>query len=284
MEFTVLYEIISLVRQKFELYSWRDGAEIIILSLLIYFFLQWLAKDTSKKPLLVCYSYMMLTIAASYAQLTILTIYLLCALPILIVTLIIVHQHTLQKNFIVHRTIKAHTSGSLDWLDELMSGCLAVVNKNHEVICIIERQDNLKELLTAPYYLNADIQKNSLGLILRGTHESGGMLWIHYAGKIVAAHVHVAQTPDSVWIDAEVSTLPLWKQDALFLTSKTDALVLYFDPKTKLCECIIAGKVVSELVAHHALMLIKRHLSSPSKQQESYDQPYTKTQQTSVSQ
>lgn len=240
---------------------WQDIAEILLITSSVYMFTRWLNKDTNKRPLFIVYGYTAITCITFYMGLERAAIFLLAALPIMLTIVILVHQEILQKNFIVHRTLDVPRTTSDMWLDELMRAGLTALNKHHQVLYLIERQDQLMPLLHAQQQLNMPITKALLELIMQQP-QGASFIWVNHAGNLVALQARMQETPQESWISEEVQKLPHWKQDAILITSKSDALVICFDQQKRLCECIIDGKILSELSAHQTLQLIKRHISA----------------------
>ncbi len=254
------------------LYTWRDFFEVTLLAGLIYLFLTWLNKDKSSYPVLFFHIYAGLTIIAYYAQLAVLSTILLISAPIAIMLLILMHQQSLQKNLIVAKIIKPPAHHDFAWLDELVRTCLSVLNKHKELICLIERSDNLKTLLTAPYYFNADIKKELLEILVDHVNTAAGqMLWIEQTGKLIAINARLGMPVDVQWFTSPLDAQQAWKQDAVFLSTKTDAIVIRVCVNSRLFTCIAQGKIVEDLSAWQMLALLKKYLAkSPTIQKDTY--------------
>lgn len=268
MKHIAFFAIQEFLSQNFFLYTWRDGFEILLLSSLLYGFMRWLSQDISKKPLIFFVNYGLLTATTYYMGLSIVSTLLLVSTPLALVLSIIMHQHTLQKNMIAYKTIKPEQETSYSWLDELMRSVLGELNKDKEIICIIERNDSLREFLGAPYSLNADLKKSVLEMLFNHISEaSSTMLWINQAGKIIAINAYVKTPPDPDWISSDIKHMPSIKQDVLFLTSKTDAIVVCTSSRSRTFECIVEGKDIKDLSAAHALNFLKRFFIKKTRMQ-----------------
>lgn len=245
--------------KNLELYSWYDAVEILMLSAIVYYFLRWLNKDQSKRPILAFYGYFSLVVLTYYAKLFVVNTILLFGTPVFLVLLILMHQSSLQKNFITYKNISPNFDQNYGWIEELIRTFLASINKQKEVICVIECGDSLKEFLQSSYHLNADLKKEVLELFIQNMSNKG-LLWINKFGKIIAINTKMKIIPDSVWLVPEVKDLPLWKQDAIFLTNKTDAIVIIATPENRSFNFIIQGKVIENLMPQHAIALLKKQL------------------------
>jgi hypothetical protein len=240
----------------FTFYTWRDAAELALLSGIIYFFLRWLNEDTSGYPLCFLYGYSALTFGTYCLQLYTISTLLLIALPITITLLIIIHQHTLQKRFITYKVIKPLQEDTNAWLEEFIGTCLGAFHKQKDIFCLIERNDRLKELMDAPFYLYGDLKKSFMDVLVDHLDTANNrMLWINQQGKIIAINACLASAPQNT------TSLPIWKQQALILTHKTDAIILKTCSTSRLFTVIAQGRLIEELPVSQALALLKRYLT-----------------------
>src|SRR4051812_25368586 len=116
-----------------------DYIEILFFSLVIYYFLLWLKKDTQKNLVIIFYGYFTITILSHYAYLPTIT-YLLCAAaPIALIIFIVLHQETLQRNFVMLKKVTAPVDINNNWVDELIKSSITALHSNKEFIGIIER-------------------------------------------------------------------------------------------------------------------------------------------------
>lgn len=258
---STLMAFLSAVGQYLKLYSWRDCVEIMILATIIYKATRWLSRDKTLAPLSFFYGYCLLLIGTYYLNLSVVNTVLLFASPVCLVLMIVMHQYSLQKNVIAYKSIKPAYEEQYDWADELMRACLNALNKNKDIVCLIERSDALKDVLEAPYYLNADLRKHVLELLFEHLPDRvPTMIWVHACGKVVAINARCVADKDAIVFDDTAAEIPLWKQDALLLTQKTDALLFHIAPANRLFDVFIKGKVVEGLTAVHALTLLRHQL------------------------
>ena len=253
------------LRTTLGFYTWRDVVEVYLLSLILYLFISWLNKDANKYPLLFFCGYCLFTFSTYYLQLSVVSTFLLLCAPIAFIVLLFMHQYTLQKNFISHKTIKLLQNHHTQWIDELMSFCLGALNKQKEFACIIAKDDDLKPFISTSYFLYADLTKNFLNLLAESINSrEKDMLWIDSNGKIVALNAQLNSAFDPIWFDEAVRGLAPWKQDSVFLTSKTDAFVIRSSVQSRLFTCIAQGKIIENLTAFQAISLLKRYLFKQS--------------------
>lgn len=239
------------------IFSWHDCLEIAIISSIVYAFIRWLSHDQQKNLTAWWYGYCLLLFCSSYGGLAIVHLALCCAAPVVVVTFILIHQQTLQKNFITLTALTPRRHPTTDWLETLIQGCLHALNKNREVVCIIERNDALDTFLSANAVFNAEITHELLELLTK--HEGAVTLWTTHAGKLHALNPTWRWSTDELWAADEVKTLQTWKQHALLVTSKSDAIMFTLSPATRLCTLITQGKIVNDLTAHQAFALLKTY-------------------------
>ena len=78
----------------------------------------------------------------------------------------LIHQETLQKNFVALCNITPARPTNSDWLDTMMQTALTTMNNHKNIVCIIERTQALDELIATPLPLRADITKGVLTVFL----------------------------------------------------------------------------------------------------------------------
>jgi len=254
------------------LIGWREALEIISFSAIIYYFSVWLKKDQHNNLLGYFYAYCLLTATTYTLDLVSLTHMLCLAAPVALLIFIMVHQQTLQKNFVTLRTFSPAQKENSDWLDAVIRSCLIAINKNKEVICIIEHHDSLRDHLSTAIPLQATIKEDLLTLIIESqTFDQQRLLWINSQGTLLGFNAQWNIGIDEQWIAQEAKEIAPFKQDALFATAKTDAVLIHISPTTRLFTIIMKGKIFEQVSAGNAVPFIKKYLSCPqSLQGESY--------------
>lgn len=262
----LLFSISRFFKQKLMIFSLYDCIEIIVLATALYYFMRWLAQDKQKNLIVWFYGYCTLLCGSFYLGLQTVHFLLLAASPVVFMLFIVIHQQTLQKNFITLTSLSPKALPTTHWLEELIQGCLHALNKNREVFCIIERTDSLEQFLATNCVFNAEITQDLLEqLVIKTAHEGVVTLWVNHAGKLHGFNPTWRTTPDEIWVTQDVKALHAWKQNALLMTEKSDALMFTLSPTTRLCTIIIEGKIVNDLSAHHAFALLKNYCSLTSK-------------------
>ena len=148
------------------------------------------------------------------------------------------------------------------WIDELVQCCLSALNRRKEIIIVIERSDPLKSLIHAPYFIYAELKKDIFDILLE-KHKPGNdyMMWINQQGKLVAINSFWVTHLDEAWISTEAKTMHTWKQYGLFITSKTDVLILKVNPLTRSFDFVVQGTIKEGMNAEHTASFLKKHLS-----------------------
>lgn len=237
------------------LFYWRDIVEIIFFATIIYHASVWMSKDRQKNLLGYFYSYLIVLLTAYHFNIPTLYSVLLIAFPVACMIFIIAHQDILQRNFVALRAITpAVRPETGDWLETLMRSFLVAGSDNKEIICVVENNDSLENLITTEHLLNVGIKKNILELIIASAlFDSKKMLWITAHGSIRGMNAH--------WQDTQEN----WPQQAVYITAKTDAVVFAIVPSSRTFTIIANGQTYSNISALHAISTIKKYLLGTTK-------------------
>lgn len=254
------------------LLGWHDVAEIICFSWIIYSFSAWISKDRQKSLLPAFYGYSLALGVTYFASLQTLNQFLLICAPIAVMLLIVVHQQTLQKNFIALKNITPTYSHQTDWLETLMRTSLIATNSKKNFLCVIERGNALINFLTTPLMVHADVQQGLLAIIIESNaFNPERMIWLNAQGNLLGINATLAaDTVPHEWVADEVKALDDWRSQAIIITAKTDALVFNITPNKKTFDLAIGGNMVENVNATQMLMLLKKYLypASSTKQGE----------------
>jgi len=248
--------------QTIGVYDWRDGVEIAILSIGFYQLSLWLKQDQTKPLLSLFYGYCLLGIACKLLGLTTLLALVLYSGPIWAIFALLVHHDSLQRRLIMYRSRSNYTKAtSSDWLEVIMRSGLIALNQKKEWGIIIEHHHELEAALIAPYIIKAPLQESLLTVIASSScYQATAYLWIKNNGILHACNAQWNLVDAGQWHDQPVKDLAVWKQDALLMTLKTDAIVCRALPEARAFDIIIAGKIFEQISATQALTLMKKHL------------------------
>ena len=221
-------------------FEWRDIVEIVFFSLTVYGIQLWLACDHQKPLLGYWYAYCSLWIFSYLLGFSTIAQALCVFSPAVLGAFVLVHQRTLQKNYIALQAITPLQHTNDNWLDHIMKTALSLINQDKPFWCIIEHKDSLKTMIKTDFAVDATITTTMLNLLLENTalrHDH--CLWITTQGTICGINAAWNCPADTIFSD---STGLAWWQDAVFFTGLTDALMLYVDPSKRTCTIVVEGK------------------------------------------
>lgn len=258
----------------FSFFGWRDIVEILFFSTLFYCFSLWLSTDTKKNLLVAFYGYWCVAFAAYGLQLPTITFFLFICSPLALMLFILVHQEFLQRNFITLKNNNLALARTDDWLELLLRVCLQTINKNKEILVVVEQEDKLQDVFTVPFNIDTNLDQAFLTLLIEGkSFDHTKFIWINGQGKLLGINATWKNSIHQEWFDKNVQAMEQWKQDALALTHKTDALIFGATSSSRTFSVIHQGKLLEPLQGVSALRLLKKllALSSDYKKGISYD-------------
>lgn len=241
---------------------YRDIIEILFFSATIYYIQMWLKKDKSRNLLLGFYLYCTLFCTSYYADLPVLRFVLFVFAPAMAMIFIILHQETLQKNFITFSNPAVPLDDKGHWINELVMCSLTALNRHKDIIIVLERNDHLKTIIHAPYFIYAELRRDVFEILLEKQltgHEY--MMWINQQGKIVSINSSWKTQLDEEWVAQGAEQMHLWKKQALYITGKTDALVLKINPLSRSFDLVNHGKIIEGMNAEAVTTYLKKQLS-----------------------
>ena len=245
----------------FSIYSWHDVLEIMLISSCVYYFSVWLYADQQKSLLVPFYGYCLALIGTHFLQLSVCNSLLLIFTPVACMVFFVIHQNTLQKNFITLHRITPTAESTGDYLEDLLRAALMHMSNNQPFSCIIEKQQALDPLLQAEYTVHIPCSQSILQLIgTSALYNPKKMLWISADQNVHSYNVTWKKSTLDSWLAQEVTEQEPWLQEALFFSTKTDALFLYFSPETRTCTLIAQGKIIEKANAQHAFIALRTYL------------------------
>ncbi|MBN1549084.1 hypothetical protein JW872_00280 [Candidatus Babeliales bacterium] len=241
------------------LIGWRHTLEIIFFSALFYYLSVWLKQDKKNNLLPVFYAYCILAFISYALDLSSISQFLFMFAPVTIMLFITMHQNTLQKNYVTARNQSYDLSS--DWVDELLRATLSAVNNHTPITCLIESEDALDSLVNSNIHFAAPLQKELLDIVMTSSSfDSEKMIWVTNLGNLKAINTSWTGTFDTVWVEKALHTDAAWKQDALLLTSKSDATVWHIDPKSRTFTIIRNSTVYTDIPIHEFKSQLVKHL------------------------
>jgi len=277
--------LIASLYQQLPLLTLRDYTEILFFSISMYSVSVWLARDTSQNLLIYLYSYCGVLAIAYMTQLSSITFFLTFFAPVILVCFIIVHETTLQKNYVMLRNTHTPKKESRDWIEQLIRICLHNMHENKSLICLIEQTDSMQTVLTGGVHLEGDLHTGILEMLIKSpTFDTSKMVWLNKYGSLIGINAQWRQCAETAFSNEAVQKLDTFKQDGLLYTAKTDAIVFRSDPVTHSFDIIAGGTLFESVNAHILLTSLKKYLGTLSKKekgivhdtnstQDSYQQP-----------
>ena len=244
-------------------FYWRNGAEILFFTIVIYYFSIWLKKDRHKNLLPYFYGYCFLAIVTYHSQLITVSYFLFLFAPVAIMLFILVHQTILQRNFVALQKTSPTKQENSNWEHDLVRSFLLAINKNKEILCVIENKDTLEDFIYAPMILNANIQQGLITLLQDSDlFDQKKMLWLNTNGQLIGINTTWQQSVFQEFADQIKDDINHWKQNALLLSAKTDALFLRITPKTRTFNIIFNGKIINNINSENTLKIIRKYTST----------------------
>ncbi len=257
---------------------WQDIIEIIILSSGIYYFSLWLSYDKQKPLALSLYGYCFALIATQLMNLS--TIYLLLVIlcPLVFSVFILLHQETIQKNFIGLHAIQPVQKPTNDWIELAVRAALTAAGDNKTVCYLIEKKDDLSMLVNTSQLVDAPLSLSLLKLITTSNlYQQDKMIWINSHTKIKGYNTDWIKNSVDTWLTKDLQMQDQWVQDALFFSTKTDVLLVKCIPTTRTYTIIAGGKHKEHLSAQNTCIAIKQYLSSSHSLPGDFHAQFTKT-------
>lgn len=244
-------------------FGWRDVIEVIFFSSCFYYFSIWLSKDKKNNLVSYFYLYSFILLGAYQLQLSTITALLCIASPIIIMLFIIMHQQVLQRNFVALRAATTSQQNSDAWLETLIRSCLVALNHTKEILCVIEYKDNMRDFMGTTLELNIKLNDGVLDLIIESNlYNTKKFIWCTTQGQLTAINAEWNIPYQHITIHDEAHKLPQWQQDALIITSNTDAIVMKSNVSSHTFTLMIKGTMYTDVDPHNTLKLIQQYLRS----------------------
>ncbi len=232
----------------------KDFIEISVLSTLCYWGLSWLKQDKQKPLLVYGYLYCGLWMSSFLFDLKTLLHLLELTAPVVVMLFILVHQKTLQKNFIgLYKVMPARKVHTL-WLEEIVRFCLQT---DHDLMFLVEHKQSIGELVTTELPLQTDITTAVLSYLSQCKQFNRNQyMLLDTQGTLLGLNVtwHKALALDALEQDRI--------KKASYYLQEVDAFALYFDQSTRTFTLIVHQQTYPALTATQVLQSIERYLKT----------------------
>lgn len=241
--------------QLLSIFMFKDYVEILFFSTLIYSLSRWLLYDYTKKLIPYLYGYLTLFIFAHYYECTTITFFLLLTIPGAIGTFILMHQETLQKNLIGLKNISSPIKAHSDWTESLMQTVLYQINRKKDMLCIIEKTDDLSSFIAPLFALETPLSSDFLTILCDSpSYNHTSMLWITHNG--------IMKGINSTWNTQAATTHSQSHEITRLYTQTNDALFFHAHALTNQATVIINGSIEKNYSMFQLHQLIHKHRTS----------------------
>lgn len=242
--------------QILHILRWQDVIEILFLWICLWALSLFLHKDKQSPLLGYFYGYSFCFISAQLLSLNTITILLLTYAPVCVALCLAFHTYALQKNFVAYKsivTLPKKTTG----IEALPPTVLYAFSEKYSFNLIIERTDQLDTLLQKTTSLHATATESFFKLYLQSqSAQKNSFLWMNSIGTIKG---HNALLPTPMSTAQHIS----YKEQILFFTSTTDALIIECDAVTRTIQVSIDGTLFKNLSIHELHDLLYHYCVKP---------------------
>lgn len=243
---------------RLAIFSIKDVIEILCITGGLYSFSLWLKQDLQKPLVLYFYGACSIIITAHLIDLPTISNTLTVLYPTIIMLFILVHQKSLQKNFVTLKNWQPSQITNTNWLETLLRSCIIAANNKRQISCIIEGHDSLNELVSAPFEIKSKLQPELLDVLLNSAgYDQHKMIWLSSTGVLLGINTEW-QLLDSI-VDNNESELDNWQKNCLLFTGKTDALAFRLNPVSKCFDIVTEGTLLEKVPMDQTIKLMKRH-------------------------
>jgi len=239
------------------IFRWFDFLEIALLTGIIYRFCIWLKHDRTSFLLGYFYVGCFIFLGAALLNLqAVLEFYRYCW-PALLILFIIMHQKSLQQNYVAARTIEPETfSAEHGWVHIVMRATFKALQRKKNLVFLIEGKYQLDDYLTKKIVLQSPVQQTLFDMITESNIiEDNSIVLLNQQGTLKAFNCtwQTLETPQPASpIDQQSYTIQ-W-------SSKTDALAFFAQADSKRITIIAQGTIVPDLTSDKAELIIGQYI------------------------
>lgn len=177
--------------------------------------------------------------------------------PALVFSFFIIHQQTLQRNFIALKK-QVPQKTVISWPELFVRSCLRTSAQGHEITYVIEHTDHLSLLINASITIDAHLHEQFLELCVQSIlFNKQKMVWLTSHGVLYG--INATFNFDYTDFIDNKNSLTAEHQAALLLTIKTDALIVKTKKTVGTFDIIMQGSYLPDVPAHQLLSLLKKY-------------------------
>jgi len=247
---------------RLAIFNLKDLIEILSITSGLYFFSVWLKQDKQKPLVLYFYSICSLVILANLIYLPTLSNLLSTIFPVVIMLFILIHQRSLQQNFVALKNIQPAQIFHTNWLETLLRSCIIAANNKKPISCLIEGQDSLANLVSCDLIVKAKLEPELLdALVTSNNYDENKMIWLSNTGFLIGLNTNlIMNIKDHVLNNNNNNNkIDNWLIQAIWFTKQTDCLIFRMHQLSKKFDIIIAGKLIENVSMDYAIKLIQKH-------------------------
>lgn len=242
---------------RLAIFNLKDLIEILSITGGLYFFSIWLKQDHQKPLVLYFYSICSLVIMANLIYLPTLSNLLTTIFPVIIMLFILIHQRSLQQNFVALRNIQPAQIINANWLETLLRTCIIAANNKQPIHCLIEGQNSLANLVSCDLIVKAKLESELLdALITSDSYDASQMIWLSNTGVLIGLNTKLVINTKEL----NNNKIDHWQEQAIWFSKQTDCLIFRMHQINKSFDIITSGKLLEKISMDHAIKLLQKHL------------------------
>lgn len=251
----------NLYLNSLSIYKITDFIEIIFFSSFIYFISLWLKHDTQKNILAIFYTLISACIVANFCNMITISNFIILFTPGFLMILFLIHQNTLQKNFIALKKISPATKNENSWLDDFFRSCLNSMANNKQVTVIIESTESIQEFIKSEFNINAPINQDLTNILINSSSfDQNKMIYISSNGTLNSINCLWNMQNNDLLFTTNNSTLNEWQQDSIIFSSKINCLIFKTYPAKRTLDIVLQGKLIENITPQNALNIITQYI------------------------
>lgn len=234
----------------------KDSIEVVALILICYYFLRLLKTDEQQPLIGYFYAYALFWGVCYLAQLnTLVSLFEHTFAPVCMFFMLI-HQKTLQKNFISLCKVKPAQKEQSDWLQEIIRFCLQA---NTDLYFLVEHKQSVHDLVTINEPMHAQINTTLLQFLHHCPDiEPDQYMLIDTLGTLHGIHVQWKK-PLAL---TDINDHELTK--ASYYLMHSDAFVIHYHYEQRLFAIVMRDTIYNNLTTAQILQSINHYLASES--------------------
>lgn len=244
--------------------SWHDVVEIFFFITGIYALARWFAYDTTKPLLAYFYAYLCTMLVAYWLPLPALYALLVAAWPCALTIGLLLHQHTLQKNFIGLTSFHTDTPVHHDWIKDLVRFCANKVELGRSIQFCIQKNHDLNSFIQSSISLTAPLTPGLLTILSESTSiNTDELVLLNDTGTLLAINVRWKHSTEEQRSGGAYAALG--KTHALTMTQQNDCIIcIAHEPG--LFDIIAEGKITPSVPAQSLIRHLKNYCSQSNNQ------------------